>query len=451
MLAAAVGTLSLGLAALYLWCPVHHFPAAQRFHGQRWYNPYAAITPTTTWKKVNLHAHARAWYGLTNGRGSADDMLRHYRAMGYDAAPASDYQAITRASANDSGSLTVYEHGFNVRKVHFLAIGPRQVDWLDYPLLQGRDEEQHRIDRLRASGGLVIIAHPRLRGAFSDADLRLLAGYAAIEIGSHASRGEDAWNVALDAGRPVWGVANDDTHDADSPNESGAYWSMIASPTADARGLIAALSAGHAYAVFGHRGQPDISLTSVAIVGDTLSASFDGAPARLELIGPGGRVLAAVSGAHDARWVIPCDAGWVRVVARTATTRLFLEPLLRTDTGALPHVEASVAPTATLVRRGLALMLVLFGVLASIGRDVVRRARAESVRPRLTLRNAGLFSVHAPDSSRRKGRGHPADLSEDAGRSSLRVSQPRPTAQWRDAPRAAHRHVHGQPENAADT
>jgi len=272
-------------------------------------------------------------------------------------------------------------------------------------LIGRRDEEQHRIDRLRASGGLVIIAHPRLRGALSDADLRLLAGYTAIEIGSHASRGEDAWNVALDAGRPVWGVANDDTHDADSPNESGAYWSMIASPTADARGLFAALSAGRAYAVFGHGGQPDIALTSLAIVGDTLSASFDGAAARLQLIGPGGRVLAAVSGAHDARWVIPCDAGWVRVVARTATTRLFLQPLLRSDSGALPHLEASVARTATLVRRGLALMLLLIGVLASLGRNAFRRARGESVRPKRTFRKRRIDRkskpLLRPDTARR--------------------------------------------------
>jgi hypothetical protein len=387
-LAAAAGTLLLGLAALYLWCPVHHFPQSQPFHGRRWYNPYAAITPSTTWKKVNLHAHRRAWYGLTNGRGSADEMLRHYRAMGYDAAPASDYQAITHASANDSGSLTAYEHGFNVRKVHFLAVGPRRVDWLDYPLLQGRDEEQHRIDRLRASAGLVIIAHPRLRRAISDADLRLLAGYTAIEIGSNLSRGEDAWNVALDAGRPVWGVANDDTHDAESPNESGGYWSMIASPTADARGLMTALSAGQAYAVFGHGGQPDIALTSFSVVGDTLWASFEGAQARLELIGPAGHVLERVSRTHNARWVIPCDAGWVRIVARTATTQLFLEPLLRSETGALPHLEASVARTATLVRRTIALMLLLMAVLAWMDSDAVRFSRTESSDPRLMLRNA---------------------------------------------------------------
>src|SRR5690349_5897247 len=60
-LAALGGTISLGLAALFLWCPVHRFPQAQPCHGARWYIPYAARTPTTSGRKVNLHAHARAW------------------------------------------------------------------------------------------------------------------------------------------------------------------------------------------------------------------------------------------------------------------------------------------------------------------------------------------------------------------------------------------------------
>jgi hypothetical protein len=163
---------------------------------------------------------------------------------------------------------------------------------------------------------------------------------------------------------------------------------MIASPTADARGLMTALSAGQAYAVFGHGGQPDIALTSFSVVGDTLWASFEGAPARLELIGPAGHVLERVSRTHNARWVIPCDAGWVRIVARTATTQLFLEPLLRSETGALPHLEASVARTATLVRRTIALMLLLMAVLAWMDSDAVRFSRTESSDPRLMLRNA---------------------------------------------------------------
>jgi hypothetical protein len=387
-LAASGGTISLGLAALYLWCPVHRFPQAQPFHGARWYNPYAGVTPATNWRKVNLHSHAHAWSGLTNGRGSADDVLRRYQAMGYDAAPVSNYQTITRASSDDAGSLTVYEQGFNLRKVHFLAVGARRVDWLDYPLLQGRDEEQHRIDRLRTSAGLVIIAHPRLRRGVPDADLRVLTGYTAIEIGSNASQGEDAWNVALDAGRPVWGVANDDNHDASSPNEAGGYWSMIASSSNDGEHLVEALVAGRAYAVFGSGGQADVALTSLSVVGDTMSVAFEGAPAHLQLIGPGGRVLEETNQAHDTRWTLPCDAGWVRVVARTPTTQLSLEPLLRSDNGALPRPEASIARTATLVRRAIAIMLLFIAVLPWVGGDVLRLSRPESARPDLALRNA---------------------------------------------------------------
>ena len=89
------------------------------------------------------------------------------------------------------------------------------------------------------------------------------------------------------------------------------------------------------------------------------TATFGGAPAELRLVGPYGQVLAAVARGHSARWVIPCDAPWVRVVARTATTRLYLQPLLRSEDGALPHVDAAVAPLPTLVRRVLAIVLAL--------------------------------------------------------------------------------------------
>src|SRR5690348_1826953 len=385
VLRATIDTILFGLAAVYLWCPVHRFPNARPFQGRLWYNPYAAITPGSAWQKVNLHAHTRAWSGLTNGHGSADDVMRRYHALGYDASPVSNYQTVTRppGTERDSTTLTVYEHGFNVRKVHFLAVGPRRIDWLDYPFLQGRDEEQHRIDRLRASSALVILAHPWLRNAVPDADARALTGYAAIEIGSTFGRSDDAWNAALDAGRPVWGVANDDAHDVDGPNESGGFWTMIAASSTNARPLESALLAGRAYAVFGHAGRADIRLISLALVGDTLSVAFDGEPAALQLIGPGGRVLESAHG-HEARWTIPCDAGWVRVVAHTGTTKLSLEPVLRTETGMLPRVEARVAPTATLVRRALAVVLLLLALLPWIGRDALRFVRTDPMRARVS-------------------------------------------------------------------
>ena len=91
---------------------------------------------------------------------------------------------------------------------------------------------------------------------------------------------------------------------------------------------------------------------------------------------------------HDARWVLPCDAGWVRVVARTRTTQLSLEPLLRSENGSLPRVEATVARTPTLVRRAMSLLLLLVAVLPWVGRDVLRLSRADSIRQRPRLRIA---------------------------------------------------------------
>jgi hypothetical protein len=369
MISRAGGAAWLALAALYLWCPVYRFPAARTFRGRRWYNPYASLAPGSSWYKANLHVHTRAWQGLTNGHGTAEDVARRYRAMGYDITPVSNYQEISRNAEGDASALTVYEHGYNLRKMHFLAVDARQVDWLDYPLLQGRDEEQHRIDRLRATGGLVIMAHPRLRNAVSDDDLRALTGYTAIEIGSNAGRGVDAWTVALDAGRPVWAVANDDTHDAAAPNEAGRYWTMIGATATEAGALRAAITAGRTYAVFGRNGHSDIALRTFELVGDTVTVRFDGPPADLQLIGPGGRVLAYATQAHAARWVVPCDAPWVRVAARTATTRLFLQPLLRSDDGRIPPLEASVAPAATLVRRMLAFVLAFIVIVSSLGRE----------------------------------------------------------------------------------
>jgi hypothetical protein len=380
-------TFCLALAVLYLWCPVHRFPTAQPFHGPRWYNPYAGLGPGSSWRKANLHAHSRAWLGLTNGHGSADDALARYRALGYDAAPTSNYQEVSRAASLDSTALTVYEQGYNIRKVHFLAVAPRRVDWLDYPLLQGRDEEQNRIDRLRATAGVVILAHPRLRNAVSDADLRLLTGYTAMEIGSNASRGEGAWDVALDAGRPVWGVANDDTHHADSPNEIGRFWTMIATPTMGSADVQAALRAGRAYAVFGRRGQADLALRSFTLVGDTMSVAFDGVPAELRLIGANGRVLESER-SDSAHWVIPCDAGWVRVTARTRTTQVFLQPVLRTESGALPRLDATVAPLPTYARRTLAGVLVVFGAISWIGTILRRSPARESSGTNEALRSA---------------------------------------------------------------
>src|SRR5262249_39513613 len=64
----ALSVLAALLLLPYLWVPVYNFPDPRPFSGPRLYNPYEAIAEP--WRRVNLHAHARAWMGITNGRQS---------------------------------------------------------------------------------------------------------------------------------------------------------------------------------------------------------------------------------------------------------------------------------------------------------------------------------------------------------------------------------------------
>jgi hypothetical protein len=124
------------------------------------------------------------------------------------------------------------------------------------------------------------------------------------------------------------------------------------------------------------------------LTGDTLAVAFRGAPAALQLIGPGGRVLATTLASDSTRWVIPCDAAWVRIVAHTRTTQLFLEPLIRTETGALPPVAATVAPIPTYAHRAMAGVLVLIAAMAWVGAFAGRRGSGEPASVDGALRSA---------------------------------------------------------------
>jgi hypothetical protein len=346
----------LALATLYALCPVHRFPPPRPFAGAYWYDPYA--TGDGHWLTANLHAHTRVWGGLTNGRGDADALVRRYAALGYDVAGVSDYQRMTLALGAHASRLAAYEQGFNVRKAHLIALGARSVDWMDYPLLQSPDELQHRIDRLRADGATVVLAHPRLRCAFSDGDLRELTGYAALEVASSTTDGEAAWDVALTAGRVVWGVGGDDTHDVANLSRTARVWTLIDAPTAAPADLLAAIRAGRTIAVRGTAGRADVALRSLTMRGDTLRLALDGAPASISIVGAGGVVLGRAADTHALHVLLPHDAPYARAVVRTASTVLYLAPVLRAPTNALPSgPSATVDFAATLFRRAMLLTL----------------------------------------------------------------------------------------------
>ncbi len=157
---------------------------------------------------------------MTSARQTDAEVAGAYRAQGYDVAAISDYQHI--AAPADS-SLAAYEHGYNAGKHHQLAIGARRVAWFDLPLWQGVHQKQYIINTVAETAELVAIAHPAaLQGyAYSDAELAQLSGYQLMEVVNGRFSAESSWDAALSAGRPVWALGDDDTHDVTKPERFG--------------------------------------------------------------------------------------------------------------------------------------------------------------------------------------------------------------------------------------
>lgn len=331
----------------YAWSPVYRFPEPAPFTGPRWYNPYAS--GQGAWQRVNLHAHGRSWGGLTNGAQSSEEVVRTYKALGYDVAGVSNYHSIAARQGVDT--LPLYEHGYNIRKRHQLAIGATHVDWTDYPLWQWPSQQQFVIDRVARTAALVGLTHPGTRDAYSDDDLRQLTGYHLMEVVNGPFEAIAPWDAALSSGHAVWGMANDDTHDTSDARRTAKAWNMVDAPSPGQTDIVSALRAGRAYAVEwldDGPGAMDVRGAHLAVDDDTLTVIVDGYATEIEFVGQHGRTRAKVEGRHHAQYRFHPQDTYIRTVVRTPHTKIFLNPVLRTGAnGQLPARRASVDPIPT--------------------------------------------------------------------------------------------------------
>jgi 1-acyl-sn-glycerol-3-phosphate acyltransferase len=382
--------LGVAIAWLYAQVPRYDFASRASFAGNSWYNPYGQAAPGSMWLRANLHAHAKAWGGVTAGKQPAGDVVRHYRQLGTQVVGVSDYHAAP--ASRPSATLPVYEHGWNVAKAHRLAIGASSVLWYDVPLWGSVHEEQYAIDRLHDHAELVAIAHPGLRHGHSPASLAQLGNYELLEVLNHfLPPADSAWDAALSAGRAVWLLASDDSHDVNSGGETGTNFTRILARDTSARAVITALRAGSAYGVrsYDHRGT--LHLERVAMHGDTLSARIHGRVRTVRVIGQGGKIRSVwharpASAAHaetadttiELRAVADRGDGYLRVVAEGNGEWLYTNPVIRWDGRTLPIQLATVNPSRTVLRQTLWRLLFIWlalGWLATLPWPRWRRPR----------------------------------------------------------------------------
>jgi hypothetical protein len=369
------------IAAPYVYGPVYRFPEPVPFSGDHLWNPYEDFSGR--WQRANFHAHGRAWFGLTNGRQSDNEVVDRYRGLGYDVAGVSDYQRIAAHAGVET--IPAYEHGYNLTKQHQVAIGARSVVWLDFLVWQSLSHQQHVINRVKEEADLVALVHPATREAYTPDDLQHLTGYDLIEVVNGPFAEPEVWDAALSSGHAVWALANDDTHDLRDPKRLAVGWNMVGAPSASTRDIVAALGAGRSYAVLRKGAIDSANITVVdRVVTDrnSLSVGVTGLPSTFQFIGQNGALRKTVSDAMTATYdLTPADT-YIRTVIETPQTVLFLNPILRWDGHRLPAPTATVDIAATWTwRTSIGLGCTILAVAFAKRRRVVPR---QSLHPMLT-------------------------------------------------------------------
>jgi hypothetical protein len=339
------------IAIPLLLAPVYRFPPPQPFSGKSLWNPYAQLSGT--WQKANLHAHGVAWGGVTNGAQSDADVVRAYKQRGYSVAGVSNYASI--AAFHGVDTIPLYEHGYNIPKIHQLGIGARHVVWLDFPLWQTMDQKQFIIDRVGAEAELVSVNHPNT--GYVDEDMRNLTGYQLMEVVNGPFPVEDLWDAALSSGHAVWAIADDDAHDVKNLKRTFIAWNMIDAPSASASDIIGALREGRTYAVSLVGSKPDASLKSVEVNGTALTVASTGVPATYLFVGQDGAIRGTANQVMEATYTFAATDTYIRTVIRTPNLVMYVNPVLRYDGTKLPAPAAVVDETSTWLHRAIIFMV----------------------------------------------------------------------------------------------
>jgi len=269
--------------------------------------------------KAQLHCHTTE----SDGAWGPAAVAAEYDRLGFDVLAINDHDTMTTKPTPDPGGhsllfLRSIEETFKVvsfpkRAIHMTAIGTT----LRYPDSDGAEPcGQTLIDA--QNGAFLTIAHPTYAVAnpwatIPDEDVVALDDYHAIEIrNTHCHRSgnegmpESKWEVALNAGKRVWGVAVDDTHNyTGKPLLQGSSYCIVAADERTETAIMAALKAGNFYATEG----PTLSLT-----GDGSAFTIvTGVAATITWRGPAG-VLRSVANSTEDIYTLPNETAWVRVI-----------------------------------------------------------------------------------------------------------------------------------------
>jgi hypothetical protein len=348
----------------------YHFPDPVPFKGDSIYNPYAGLNGR--WRKANFHAHSLAWGGITNGRQTPQQIYLHYRdKLNYDIASISNYEKRTMPPfINPSDYIPVYEHGYNIRKVHQLVFGHMPVCLFDISFFQSVHNKQYIINCEKSASTVVAITHPAINNAYTLSDLRKLSGYDLIEVLNRNRIAEPEWDAALSAGKNPWIIANDDCHDISNPDKTGISWTMVNSPSNNTNDILNALERGKTYGVLGTHGRNDHCLEKLDVSGNVITVKMDSIAQSIKFIGQNGKLKKEFRNTDKATFQFSPAEHYLRTVINFSSLTIYLNPVIRYNGKKIPYNSdlATINVSSTFLIRSSIAIAWLLGILLISGR-----------------------------------------------------------------------------------
>lgn len=323
----------------YLTTTIYDFEKPKPFSGTKWLNPYQSAGEERI--KANFHAHSCAWKSLTYGKNTPGNMRNGYKKKGYDIAAISNYFSLdTTGKKNDPLYIPVYEHGLNVFKSHCLVLNPRDISYCDYFLFQSTSHQQKVIEKIKAQKGIVALAHPEFNNGRSLEDMKYLQHYDLIEVLNHFRISDAHWDMALSNGKLAYLLANDDSHSTDA-DEMGRVWTVILSPEKTKTQVLNSLLHGKAFGVYTEYNECENDFVSCNLKNDSIYVQFALPADTILFIGQGGSVKQKAVNADHAVYKLRKADTYIRVIAKNQESRIYLNPIVRSDTNANETLLAS--------------------------------------------------------------------------------------------------------------
>lgn len=329
----------------YVWSRHYVYAPPIPFHGDSIVNPYLGVN-TNNVQVANFHAHTKN--GILNGKGTPIDLYTKYDSIGVNIHPVSQYHNIDTSGFSNIGYIPAYEHGYNIGKTHQLVIGAKRVINKDFIFFQTLHNKQEILERLSYdSNNVVVLTHPSLNQGYTLRDLKYLHFYDHLEILSPYANSTSYWDTLLSAGKKIFVVANDDTHDVFNDNELGRFVNLIYSPDNNAQNVLKSLKNGsHAVVWLPQKtGESLIDkrkkienikqvFQKLNIRDSSLYLSFSRTVDTLFLFGDAGKLLQIKKSVSSTIFTLPSNLTYVRVEARFKDgTKLLFNPVFKSSTG----------------------------------------------------------------------------------------------------------------------